>query len=425
MKKSIFLSMALALLANMSTHLSAQVKDANGYTTVEATMGQNYQNRVFYSFGKNNLISQPAETWDIAFYRNSMFETGTRINDAKNILVYVASEDPTQWDSVNTSIVSTGTPLYNPDKTEKIEVGAFEQGPRSLGWGDYNPTTHQIEGKVIYILHYGGAVYYKFMIENRFKNYKIKYAKLKSDGTWDETKTAVIPDGTDDAFFNYFSLETNAQVPNLEPAKKDWDIMFTRYWTFYNNVAMYRMSGIIQNPNIVVAQTNETQDTPTFTAPVASKYSKGITTIGHSWKGISTVHNNVVYYIKNNSTKKFYRMYFIINGGASTGNMHFKYKDITDDLGVQDLNTKASFGVYPNPTVDKRATLLFDVKEKDSNKGTAELYDLSGKKVYEVSLSNQNGLYKEELNFQHLPAGNYILKVSYGGASQTKKLILK
>ena len=93
MKKSIFLSMALALLANMSTHLSAQEKDPNGYITVKATMGQSYQNRVFYSFEKNNLISQPANTWDIAFYRANMFDAGTRINDAKNILVYVASEE--------------------------------------------------------------------------------------------------------------------------------------------------------------------------------------------------------------------------------------------------------------------------------------------------------------------------------------------
>ena len=118
-------------------------------------------------------------------------------------------------------------------------------------------------------------------------------------------------------------------------------------------------------------------------------------------------------------------MYFTRMSGSVTGNLSFKYKNITEELGVQDLNKKADFGIYPNPTVDKKATLLFDVKEKDNNKGTAELYDFSGKKVYETTLSNQTGLYKKEINLQSLSTGTYILKVSYGGASQTRKIIVK
>ena len=118
-------------------------------------------------------------------------------------------------------------------------------------------------------------------------------------------------------------------------------------------------------------------------------------------------------------------MYFILNGGASTGNMYFKYKDITSELAVQNVGNKASFGIYPNPAVDKKFTLLYDVKEKTANTGKAEIYDLSGKKVYETLLSNQSGLYQKEVNIQNLKAGIYLVKINFGGVTETKKLIVK
>ena len=119
-------------------------------------------------------------------------------------------------------------------------------------------------------------------------------------------------------------------------------------------------------------------------------------------------------------------MYFISNDGTSTGNMYFKYKNITSTLGITEVSKKASFGIYPNPTTaDKKVTVLFDVKEKDNNKGSVEVYDLTGKRVYNVELSNQAGLYKQDLNLSHLPSGNYLVKISYGGKTETKKLIVK
>ena len=55
-------------------------------------------------------------------------------------------------------------------------------------------------------------------------------------------------------------------------------------------------------------------------------------------------------------------MYFTTNGGAiwGTGNMYFKYKKITETLGITEVGKKASFGIYPNPaTADKKVTVLF------------------------------------------------------------------
>ena len=92
---------------------------------------------------------------------------------------------------------------------------------------------------------------------------------------------------------------------------------------------------------------------------------------------------------------------------------------------MKEVGSKANFGVYPNPTVDKKATILFEVKDKADNNGSAELYDFSGKKVYETILQNQSGLYQKDINLQGLPSGTYLLKISFGGATETRKLILK
>ncbi|WP_435522547.1 hypothetical protein [Chryseobacterium indoltheticum] len=112
----------------------------------------------------------------------------------------------------------------------------------------------------------------------------------------------------------------------------------------------------------------ETQATATATLPASTSFSSNITTIGHYWKPtIGAPHSDVVYYVKQGND--YYRMYFISNDGSSTGNMYFKYKNITTTLGITEVSKKASFGIYPNPTTaDKKVTVLFDVKNNNNNK---------------------------------------------------------
>ncbi|MDC8103189.1 T9SS type A sorting domain-containing protein [Chryseobacterium sp. PTM-20240506] len=423
MRTKLLLTSMLALAVHQT--VLAQT-DVNGYTTVNLTTGPNYQNRVFFDFSTNNIISQPADSWDIAFFRNSSMSFGTRINDAQNIEVYQASAVPADWDNINiANIASWGSPLYNPDQTTSLQEGAFEQGSATYGWGDYNGGTHHIDGKVIFVLKYlSSNTYVKFMITDYFGGYTFKYSKWNGS-SWEATQTKTIANGTDDAYFNYFSFTTGDKVANLEPPKANWDLMFTRYWTFYMNIMMYRMSGVIQSPTTKVAKVQpETQEVATSNIPVSTAFSSNITSIGHSWKPTSGIYNDVVYYVKQGS--EYYRMYFTSNGGASTGNMYFKYKNISSTLGIKEVGTKASFGLYPNPTTaDKKVTVLFDVKEKANNKGSVEVYDLSGKQVYKSELTNQTGFYKQDLNLSMLTSGTYLVKITYGGNSETKKLIVK
>jgi len=188
---------------------------------------------------------------------------------------------------------------------------------------------------------------------------------------------------------------------------------------------MYLMSGTIQSPNVTIAYVKpETQATLTYTLPSAAIFSKEITTIGHSWKPTSGVYTDVVYYIKEGSN--YYRMYFTSNGGASTGNMYFKYKNITSELSVADFGKKGTFGIYPNPTKeDRKINILFDVKQADSKNGNVEIFDFTGKKVYETAINNISGFSVQEVDVKNLTAGIYLVKISYGGRTETKKLVIK
>ncbi len=430
MKTKLLLASVLAMSVQQT--VLAQT-DALGYSQVNMTMGSGYQNRVFVDLADGNMVSQPANTWDIAFYRNSNYAFGSRVNDAKDIEVFTASTNLADWDNISISNeASWGAPLYNPDQTTDWSQGAFEQGPvtspnpniPSTGWGVYNPVNHHIQGKAIFVLKYASGTYIKFAIEDAFAGYTFKYSKWNGT-SWGATETRTLANGTDDSYFNYFSFDTGAKVPSLEPSRTAWDFVFTKYYTFYMGMQMYPLSGAIQSPNVKVAMIQpETQQTTAYVIPANASFSSAITTVGHSWKGIGTVKNDVVYYVKKGND--YYRMYFTTNGGASTGNMYFKYKKITETLGITEVGKKASFGIYPNPaTADKKVTVLFDVKEKAGNKGNVEVYDLTGKKVYSAELTNQAGFYKQDLNLSTLTSGNYLVKITYGGHSETKKLIVK
>lgn len=426
MKEKLF---TIALSIGMVVVAQAQT-DANGYTTVEATMGTGYANRVFFDLSENQLTSQPADTWDIAFWRNSAMQLGVKVNDAKGVEVHQASSNPADWDNIDLANIGNWQKLYNPDKTEELGKGAFDSttlnnacsGAFNTGWGCYNLATHEVEGKVIFVLKYPNNIYYKIFIEKYYKGYTFKYAK--HNGTaWESTITKTVENGTDDQYFNYFSFDSNDVVAGLEPSRSQWDFVFTRYWTFYNNIMMYRMSGVIQNPKISVARTIETQETPNVNLPEQSQFSANITTIGHSWKPTSGLIPDVVYYIKEGN--RYYRMYFIQNGGTRTGNMHFKYKDITQSLSTSEVGSKVSFGVYPNPAPNKQVTLLYDTKDLSAGKGQVQIFDLSGRKVYETEIAKSAGFYKKELNLSHLNSGVYLLNLKIGNHTETKKIILK
>lgn len=427
MKKNLLL--AAALFAGL--FVNAQEVDENGYTTVELSMGAAYANRVFFDFTDNEIVTQDAYNWDVAFYQYSSMDFGVRINDAHNVLVYEASATPADWDNIDVADEAEwGEPLYNPDLTESIQSGAFDNatlltGPMDYGWGSYNIGTHHIDGKVIFVLKYQnaaeGEMYKKFMIEDYYGGYTFKYSTWNGTG-WSATETKTVAneevgEGEQPArFFNYFSFGTNAEVAGNEPTIGNWDLVFTRYWTLYNGTVMYRMSGVLQAPGVEVAKVEETQAVATATLPADDVYSGIISSIGHSWKLTPTgAMDNVAYYVK--TEDKIYRMYFISNDGSSTGNMFFKVKDVTPTAGVGD-NLAASFSIYPNPSNG-----LVSLTREAAFAGNVSVYGITGAKVFETTV--EAGANTTEMDLSGLASGMYLVKIQSGNATATKKLVIK
>ncbi|WP_164879120.1 T9SS type A sorting domain-containing protein [Flavobacterium cerinum] len=85
--------------------------------------------------------------------------------------------------------------------------------------------------------------------------------------------------------------------------------------------------------------------------------------------------------------------------------------------GTKDF-AKTSFSIYPNPTIDRNITINSNL----DSKADVNIYTLTGMKVYTGEL---NGTGAQNLNLSSLSAGMYIIKVTTGSFSESKKLVLQ
>ncbi|GGB75838.1 hypothetical protein GCM10007424_14740 [Flavobacterium suaedae] len=419
----------LLLLASLfvSTITVAQ----EDYTEVTIPLQPSYTDQVFFDFSTETQTAVTAANWDIAFLRISQMETGVRINDSAGIQVFEASSDVNDWDNIDLANEGTWTELFNSATTWL--TGAFDTGSGEYGWGDYNPGNHHVTGSVVFVLKYADESYKKLVIEDYFGGYTIKYADWT--GTeWAEDETATIPNGDTSYTFNFYSLTTD-EVVSVAPADADWDLAFGRY---YDNVGtaeepmMYLVSGGLHNSaTVTVAQVDETGNTENeITLPENSAYSTDINTIGSDWKEFNMgefvydIDTELTYYVKNEDGN-IYRMYFTAFGGSSTGELKFNYKNVTATAGLDNVNADVNFGFYPNPALDKRITLIYDLKNNSNEKNTVSIYSLTGAKVFETAITNNAGFYTKELNLSSLNSGIYIVQIQSGDYTQAKKLVIK
>ena len=105
--------------------------------------------------------------------------------------------------------------------------------------------------------------------------------------------------------------------------------------------------------------------------------------------------------------------------------MYFKYKDISNLLATSEANSKVSFGLYPNPAPNRQVTLLYDVKNGVEKKGNISIYDFSGKLVQQTEIAKTQGFFKKDLDLSRVQSGVYLVKLTVGSYTETKKLVLK
>jgi hypothetical protein len=417
----------LLLFASLFIGLFASAQEE----IVTISLQPSYTDQVFFQFSSNTQTAATVDTWDLAFLKISVQDIGIRVNDSRGTQVFEASNDINDWAAIDVANEENWTQLYNSETTWL--TGAFDNGSAEYGWGVYNPTTHHVTGAVIFVLKYADESYKKLIIEDYFGGYTIKYATWNGTA-WGDDVTSVIPNGDSDYTFNFFSLDTD-QTVTVSPEDSDWDLAFGRY---YGNIGtdeeptMYLVSGVLNNSfTVTVAQMDETgvtEDEPT--APDAEAYSTDINTIGDDWKAFNMdtftydIDPEITYYVKH-TDGNIYRVYFTSFEGSSTGNLSFNYKNITAAAGLEDLNNNVSFGFYPNPTTDKRITLIYDLKNSVAEKNSVTIYSVTGAKVFETEVTNNSGFYTKEVNLSSLTSGIYIVQMQSGNYTESKKLVIR
>ena len=389
-------------------------------TTVNLSLGASYANQVYYKLNTKTETSVAANSWDLAFFRASNMNHGIRVNDGIGLEVFEAANEATEWGAINITNEASWSKLYNSDAERRN--GAFMKGSATYGWGEYNSTTHHITGTIIYVLKYTDGSYKKFICEDFYGGYTIKYASW--DGSdWSEDKSAVIANSNNsENTYNYFSLQSDSEVI-VEPAVSDWDFVFTKYYTDVQNTK-YNVTGILSSDNITVA-------TAAGDATNSLSYSEAINTIGYNWKSLNyttyayEVDSNLKFYVKDKD-EKIYKLYFTQFDGGSTGNLAFNFEDVTQTLGIEEVGESIAFGIYPNPVrSDKKINIIFDVNKINKNENKIEIYNLSGQRVLKTSVSNSLGFYDKEINLNDLNSGIYMLKFTSGNYQKTKKIVIQ
>ena len=388
-------------------------------TTVNLSLGASYANQVYYKLSTQTQTSVVAGSWDIAFFRASNFDHGIRVNDGIGIEVFEAANQASGWSDVNITNETSWSKLYNSD-TDRV-VGAFMKGSATYGWGEYNTTSHHITGTIIYVLKYTDGSYKKFICEDFFGGYTIKYASWNGSA-WGEDKSAVIANSSNtENTYNYFSLQNDTEVL-VEPAAVDWDFVFTKYFTNVSGTK-YNVTGALSSDNVTVA-------TATGDSTNSLAYSEDINTIGWNWKSLNSsftynVDSDSKFYIKDKD-ESIYKMYFTQYEGGSTGNLAFNFEDVTQTLNIEEVGESIAFGIYPNPVkFDRKINIIFDVNKVNKNDNKIEIYNLSGQRVLETSVTNSLGFYNREISLSSLNTGIYMLKFSSGNYQKTKKIVIQ
>lgn len=393
---------------------------SNAQTTGSVITGAGYTNSAYYKLSTGISDVYPLASWDLAFYRVSAMAFATRVNDA--ISVYQASNSVANWAAIDVAQQTTWKQLYNSEI--QWDKGAIDNGSATYGWGEYNMANHHVTGTIVYVLKYADGTYKKFKMDDYFGGYTFTYSSWNGTA-WSADTTYVLSNTKNpNNKFNYYSLVNNAEVV-AEPASTDWDFVMTKYNTDLG--VMYPVTGILTHPDIQVAKNSEPGGTGDASA---LNYSANINSVGYNWKTFNMTQNayevnsDMAYYLKyKNGT--IYRLVFNSFEGTGTGITTFTYQDVTSSLGTESFENKVSFGVFPNPSTDKKINLVYDLPIGNTGANTVTVFSLTGAQVYQTNIDSATGFYNTSIDLGSLNSGTYLLKFDSGSYSTVKKIILQ
>ena len=392
--------------------------------TQTISLQPSYTNQSFFSLENGEVANLANTDWDLAFSTATM-SSSIRINGGMGTELYLYPlGDTTDWNSFNSSNISSWLPIHNSDTNWFL--GAFDKNSTSMfdmGWGMYSMITHFVTGDSLYAIKTVGGNWKKLWIQQLANDeYSFKYANL--DGS-NEINTTVQKTNYTDKNFVYFSLDQNV-ILDREPISQDWDITFTKYITPVQGMA-YGVTGVLSNDGVHVAQADNIPDPNSYNDYSQHPMMTEINSIGYDWKSfdMSTFSYSVepyrCYFVKD-LQDKVWRIIFTSFEGSSTGNIEFNAQEMTSSTSISNLNNDiSSFSIYPNPINGNSLTIVFENSSKNTE---LNIFDINGKNVYQ-ELFEGIGFQAKSINLPNLNNGVYVVSLSSKGSIFQKKLVVR
>jgi len=390
------------------------------------TMGNGYENDLFYSMNDGLVSSVEREGWDIAFY-SAGFSAGIIINDGAGVKLYTyPNGDTSNWNTVDSTGMTNWEPMAN--SPEYWENGAFNRnalGHPDYGWGIYNSITHNVVGDSVFVIEIPGLGFKKLWIVEKvsIENvYHLRFANL--DGS-EEAEVEIDIKPFASKIFAYYSFAKN-EVIDREPSAS-WDILFTKYYdiTYDNqgNAVEYLVTGATLNLN---CKANKFY-------PVAENYDDWSAkvfdslknSIGYNWKTFNmnefqwVVEDSTAFFVKNEAGDVF-KLVFDFWEGTATGVFALNKEIISTSSIFNEDNKTSTVRLFPNP-----ATKFVNIVCETGFKPNTEfvLLDISGRVVF--SEQTEVPVPGITVKTDFLKTGIYFLRINGGGINETQKLIIR
>lgn len=404
---------------------------ANLKAQVSVSVGPDYSQQSYYTLSSDATSVLENTSWDLAF-STGFGQVGILINESATY-----GANPV---SVYDALTDDFSTIFNPDDlTDRLynaqdrwENGALNEAKDpniqfDMGWGTYDPLTHNINGSRVYAIQLRNGTWKKLKIVSlAMGEYTIKYADI--DGSNEVTKTIKKNDFSSPFAYFSFSTETTTASPS------NWDLFFGRYSTPLNaggSIVDYTVAGVLTAPGVNVAANAINPNTVNYEDYLDS-LTEQIDVIGHDWKDIDftvsppawVVAVDRAYFVKT-TDNHLWKIDFLDFEGKSTGVCVFNKTDLGVVASLSNPTSNfQSASVFPNPIADN-FTVSFELKETRTNLNITIINNL-GQTVWSAKTNGKAGL--NILNLQTpttILGGTYHIIIGNNDDITTQTLIFK
>lgn len=421
--------------ACLTSGLMAQTQDS-------VSMGSgspSYPLDVYYNLTTGAKDTVRNSNWHLAFsVRNSqpplnvMLAATVRVNEARGISVFKSTQAPSAWSTFDTTNWKSWMNVKDSDTS--WDVGALNQGLTNgfdFGWGDYNMTSHHIDGKVIFLLKITNGAsteYKKFMIRQLTLDTTWNFTFSNLDGS-DSTSVSFNKAAYANKFFAYYNLLTKS-FADREPVRTSWDLLFTRYHAKVNYFGVdtfYNVTGVLTNPLNVVSAKVAGVHRDSSNKNMVTSYSPVINTIGWDWKispmGPPTptwpIVDSLTFFVKKgNLIYKLLFDKFAANPNMIVFNTSFMTTSVAETKG-----TFAEVSVYPNPA--QSVLTIKALTRTYSSNAQVLVTDITGRVVMSAPMSKTSNGFETSLQVDGLKKGIYFYQITSEGATAAGRFIVQ